>query len=113
MVIRTTRQASRRVRSSLSSFSLVGAVYLCDYTSLSSATSYFGFLEICKPKAGETVVVTGAAGAVGSAVGQIAKIKGCRVVGECATVCACEWDQVGRMFARYSMSFHLYKEQIQ
>ncbi|XP_072931529.1 prostaglandin reductase 1-like [Epargyreus clarus] len=45
------------------------------------ATAYFGFLEICKPKEGETVVVTGAAGAVGSIVGQIAKIKGCRVIG--------------------------------
>ncbi|XP_045497190.1 prostaglandin reductase 1-like [Colias croceus] len=45
------------------------------------ATAYFGFLEICQPKAGETVVVTGAAGAVGSIVGQIAKIKGCRVIG--------------------------------
>lgn len=44
-------------------------------------TAYFGFLEICKPKAGETVVVTGAAGAVGSIVGQIAKLKGCRVIG--------------------------------
>jgi NADPH-dependent curcumin reductase CurA len=44
-------------------------------------TAYFGFLEICQPKAGETVMVSGAAGAVGSAVGQIAKIKGCRVVG--------------------------------
>ena len=38
-------------------------------------TSYFGFLEICNPKEGETVVVSGAAGAVGSLVGQIAKIK--------------------------------------
>lgn len=45
------------------------------------ATAYFAFLEICKPKAGETVVVTGAAGAVGTLVGQIAKIKGCKVIG--------------------------------
>ncbi|CAH2037146.1 unnamed protein product, partial [Iphiclides podalirius] len=44
-------------------------------------TAYFGFLEICKPKTGETVVVTGAAGAVGSIVGQIARIKGCKVIG--------------------------------
>ena len=44
-------------------------------------TAYFGFLELCQPKPGETVVVNGAAGAVGSLVGQIAKIKGCHVVG--------------------------------
>jgi len=44
-------------------------------------TAYFGFLEICNPKAGETVVVSGAAGAVGSLVGQIAKIHGCRTIG--------------------------------
>jgi hypothetical protein len=44
-------------------------------------TAYFGFLEICKPKAGETAYISGAAGAVGAIVGQIAKIKGCRVVG--------------------------------
>ena len=39
-------------------------------------SAYFGFLDICQPKAGEVVVVSGAAGAVGSLVGQIAKIKG-------------------------------------
>jgi len=44
-------------------------------------TAYFGLLDIGQPKEGETVVVSGAAGAVGMTVGQIAKIKGCRVVG--------------------------------
>ncbi|MFD1468931.1 NADP-dependent oxidoreductase [Hymenobacter caeli] len=44
-------------------------------------TAYFGLLNTGQPKAGETVVVSGAAGAVGSVVGQVAKLKGCRVVG--------------------------------
>lgn len=44
-------------------------------------TAYFGVKEICQLKAGETIVITGAAGAVGSHVGQIGKILGCRVIG--------------------------------
>jgi NADPH-dependent curcumin reductase CurA len=44
-------------------------------------TAYFGLLDICDPKPGETLLVNGAAGAVGSLVGQIGKIRGCRVVG--------------------------------
>ncbi|WP_407926442.1 NADP-dependent oxidoreductase [Aquibacillus kalidii] len=48
---------------------------------MTGLTAYFGLLDIGKPKAGETVVISGAAGAVGSVVGQIAKIQGARVVG--------------------------------
>lgn len=48
---------------------------------MTSLTAYFGLLKIGQPKAGETVVVSGAAGATGSVVGQIAKIKGARVIG--------------------------------
>ncbi|XP_046681275.1 prostaglandin reductase 1-like [Homalodisca vitripennis] len=43
--------------------------------------AYCGLLEVCKPETGEVVVVSGAGGAIGSIVGQIAKIKGCKVVG--------------------------------
>ncbi|KAH9627865.1 hypothetical protein HF086_015309 [Spodoptera exigua] len=54
-------------------------------------TAYFGVKEICKPKPGETIVITGAAGAVGSHVGQIGKILGCRVVGFAGTDEKCEY----------------------
>ncbi|KAK4885641.1 hypothetical protein RN001_001912 [Aquatica leii] len=54
-------------------------------------TAYFGLLEICKPKHGETVVVSAAGGAVGSHVGQIAKIKGCKVIGITSTDYKGEW----------------------
>ncbi|KAF5307607.1 hypothetical protein FQR65_LT06763 [Abscondita terminalis] len=47
----------------------------------SRCTAYFAFGDICKPKSGETVVISGAAGAVGAIVGQTAKIKGCKVIG--------------------------------
>ena len=60
-------------------------------------TAYFGLLDICDPKPGETVVVNAAAGAVGSLVGQIAKIKGARVVGIAGTDDKCAWikDELG------------------
>jgi len=60
-------------------------------------TAYFGLMDIGDPKEGETVVVSAAAGAVGSIVGQIAKIKGCRVVGLAGTDEKCAWikDELG------------------
>ena len=54
-------------------------------------TGYFGLLDIGQPKAGETVVVSGAAGAVGQTVGQLAKLRGCHVVGIAGGPAKCEW----------------------
>ncbi len=54
-------------------------------------TGYFGLMDVGQPKAGETVVVSGAAGAVGQTVGQLAKIKGCRVVGIAGGEAKCKW----------------------
>jgi NADPH-dependent curcumin reductase len=54
-------------------------------------TAYFGLLDIGRPKEGETVVVSGAAGATGSLVGQIAKIKGCHVIGVAGGAEKCRW----------------------
>lgn len=54
-------------------------------------TAYVGLLDIGRPKAGETVFVSGAAGAVGSAVGQIAKLKGCRVIGSAGSAEKVAW----------------------
>jgi hypothetical protein len=58
---------------------------------LTGLTAYFGLLDVGKLKEGETVVVSGAAGAVGSIVGQIAKLKGCRAVGIAGGAEKCEW----------------------
>jgi NADPH-dependent curcumin reductase CurA len=57
------------------------ASYYLGILGMTGLTAYFGLMHIGKPKAGETVVVSGAAGAVGMAVGQIATIQGCYVVG--------------------------------
>ncbi|HUL47685.1 MAG TPA: NADP-dependent oxidoreductase [Steroidobacteraceae bacterium] len=54
-------------------------------------TAYVGLLDIGQPKAGETVVVAAATGAVGSVVGQIAKLKGCRVVGVAGGAAKCDY----------------------
>ena len=54
-------------------------------------TGYFGLMDVGQPKAGETVVVSGASGAVGQTVGQMAKLKGCRVVGIAGGSAKCEW----------------------
>lgn len=64
---------------------------------ITGLTAYFGLLEHGQPKAGETVLVSGAAGATGSIVGQIAKLKGCRVVGIAGGPEKCQWlkDKAG------------------
>ena len=60
-------------------------------------TAYWGMMDLGMPKAGETVLVSGAAGATGSIAGQVAKIKGCRVVGIAGGAAKCAWlkDEAG------------------
>jgi NADPH-dependent curcumin reductase CurA len=64
---------------------------------LSGLTAYFGLLDVGRAEAGQTVVVSGAAGSVGSVVGQIARIKGCRAVGIAGGPDKCRWlvDELG------------------
>lgn len=54
-------------------------------------TAYFGLLDVAVPRAGDTLVVSAGAGAVGSLVGQIGKIQGCRVIGIAGTDAKCDW----------------------
>lgn len=72
-------------------------------------TAYMGLLDIGQPKSGETVVVAAASGAVGSVVGQIAKLKGCRVVGIAGGTEKCSWvvDALGfdACIDHYSVDF--------
>jgi NADPH-dependent curcumin reductase CurA len=58
---------------------------------ITGLTAYYGLLEIGRPKEGETVVISGAAGATGSVAGQIAKLHGCRVVGIAGSEEKCRW----------------------
>lgn len=65
--------------------------HLLSVYGIAGLTAYFGLLHVGKPKSGETVVVSAAAGSVGSLVGQIAKLKGCRVVGVAGGKDKCNW----------------------
>ena len=65
--------------------------YLLSVYGIAGLTAYFGLLDVGKPKSGETVVVSAAAGSVGSIVGQIARIKGCRAVGIAGGKDKCGW----------------------
>jgi len=65
--------------------------HLLSVYGIAGLTAYFGLLSVGKPKAGETVVVSAAAGSVGVFVGQIAKLKGCRVVGIAGGEKKCSW----------------------
>jgi NADPH-dependent curcumin reductase CurA len=65
--------------------------HLLSVFGIAGLTAYFGLLNVGKPKSGETVVVSAAAGSVGSIVGQIAKIKGCRVIGVAGGKDKCNW----------------------
>ena len=58
---------------------------------MTGVTAYYGLLKIGEPNEGDTVVVSGAAGATGSVVGQIAKLKGCRVIGIAGGADKCAW----------------------
>lgn len=78
--------AVRKVDSSLAPISTAVGVL-----GMPGATAHYGLLAITKPQPGETVVVTAASGAVGSLVGQIAKIKGCRVIGIAGGTRKCEY----------------------
>ena len=80
-----SRALIRRIPDGFSFIEALGPV------GMNALTAYFGLLEIGKPKAGETVLVSGAAGSVGTVATQIAKILGCRVIGIAGGTAKCDW----------------------
>ncbi|MFK7843266.1 MAG: NADP-dependent oxidoreductase [Sphingorhabdus sp.] len=79
---------------------------------IAGKTAYFGLLNVGRPEAGETIVVSAAAGSVGSLVGQIGKIKGCRVIGIAGGAEKCAWlvDELGFDAAVDYKSGNLFKD---
>ena len=79
---------------------------------IAGKTAYFGLLNVGRPKAGETIVVSAAAGSVGNLVGQIGKLKGCRVVGIAGGAEKCSWlvEELGFDAAIDYKSGNLFKD---
>jgi NADPH-dependent curcumin reductase CurA len=71
--------------------SLGSATQWLNVLGMPGMTAYFGLMDIGQPKTGDTLVVSGAAGAVGQTVGQLAKLNGCRVVGIAGGTAKCDW----------------------
>ena len=86
VVVRADGRGFRRVNPDLGPISTALGVL-----GMTGNTAYFGLLRVGQPKSGETVVVSAASGAVGGVVGQIAKIKGCRVVGVAGGKTKCDY----------------------
>lgn len=84
-IVSEARALIRRIPDGFSFIEALGPV------GMNALTAYFGVLEIGKPKVGETVLVSGAAGSVGTVATQIAKILGCRVIGIAGGTAKCDW----------------------
>ena len=84
-------EAIRRGALSKIDLALGSATQWLNVLGMPGMTAYFGLMDVGQPQPGETVVVSGAAGAVGQTVGQLARIRGCRVVGIAGGAAKCDW----------------------